>query len=162
MIRFRKEAGFTAIELLLVLVVLAILIGIAVPGYFVLTQRMKVNTDRSSAGNIANAVRAWYTDCSNDVLLEAELAQMPVGTFVKLTDVAGLERYVDPNMTPVSLLNEDKVTDPNQRFLAGLLGVTDGNVKVIIAVGTDVIEMDNSPAADYDGTMPGIIYIENK
>jgi len=149
-------------ELILVLAILAILIAIIVPSYSVLTQRMRVNTDRSSAGNIANAVRAWHSDCSTDELLEHELEQIPLRTLVELSDVDGMERYVDVNTAPVSLLNEAKILDPAQKFFVGLLEREDGNVKIVVAIGTEVFALPENVVEDYDGTTRGVIYIDER
>lgn len=146
-------------ELILVLAVLAIIIAIIVPTYSVLTQRMNVNADKSSAGNLAHAVRAWYSDCLTDETIKSELSQMPIGELVPLNSVNGLERYLNVETKPISLLNANKMVESAQKFFAGLIANGD-DVRVVIAIGTTVFEIEDDIVADYDGTEPGIIYIE--
>ena len=172
-----QNKGFTLIELIFVLVILAILIGILVATYPGLTHHMKVNTDRASAKNIANAVRSWYVDHNTDAVLKPKLEEFlnrPETPNIKkktmkLVDVVDLTTYMDVyGNKPVSLLNANKVTEPIQNFFVGV--VDDGlDIRIVVSVGVDEgiditsITSDtlSSDVATYDGYSPGIIYIEN-
>ena len=98
-----QNKGFTLIELIFVLVILAILIGILVATYPGLTHHMKVNTDRASAKNIANAVRSWYVDHNTDAVLKPKLEEFLnrpdtpniKRKTMKLVDVIDLTTYMD-------------------------------------------------------------------
>lgn len=158
--------GFTTVELIFVLCILAIIFAILVPVYPVLSHRMKVNVDKTSAGNIANAVRSWYSDYSTDTKLKEQATFLEdVENLTKegrksiaLSELDGLEKYVDVNTKPCSLQNEDKITVFNQKFFVSFIG-KDLDAKVVITVGTEGVEVNNSSVVDYDGSSNGIIYI---
>lgn len=54
-----QNKGFTLIELVFVLCILALIFSIITATYPGLTHTMKVRADKASAKNIANAVRCW-------------------------------------------------------------------------------------------------------
>ena len=176
-----RNKGFTTIELIFVLVILAMIIGIVVATYPGLTHSIKLKTDRSSAKNIANAVRSWYIDWNTDDNLEDKFAESIKGEpdgdslfqkTVALTKIDELANYVDiTGNKPTSLLNENKVVIPNQAFFVGFVDLGD-DVRVVISVGAEEedgvaltsIEPDaeSEEIATYNGLEKGIIYIEPK
>ena len=159
--RLKKNvSGFTLVELIVVIAILGIICLIIVPLYPTMTQRMKVKADRTSAGNIANSVKAWYVDSSTDLLLKEHSKTLQVDTTIRLNEVPNLEQYVDvENTQPNSLLNEAKVPVPNQEFYVGMIGEPD-DPKVVVSVGTEGVSISNDSVEDYDGYANGIIYIE--
>lgn len=165
----RVNKGFTIVELIFTLCILAIIFAIVIPLYPTVAHKMKVNVDRTSAGNIANAVRAWYSDYSTDSKLkEKDTFKEDVKQLTEegrksilLSELDGLEDYLDINTKPSSLENEAKVTEPNQNFFVSFIG-KDLNAKIVISVGTEGVEITDSSKANYDGSCDGIIYIESK
>ena len=160
--------AFSTVELIFVLCILGIIFLIAIPIYPALTHRMKINTDKASAGNIANAVKSWYSDYSTDTVLknkETFLEDKKILTengrkSVLLSDIDGLEDYLDINTTPNSLVNEAKVPVPSQKFFVSLIG-KDLDVRVVVTVGVEGIEINNDSQVNYNGTANGVIYIED-
>ena len=60
----RKSAAFTLIELIAVIVVLAILAGVAVPRYFDYTNRARTSALQGTLGNVRSAVSNFYANAS--------------------------------------------------------------------------------------------------
>lgn len=64
-IRSRKHANaFTLIELIAVIVVLAILAGVAVPRYFDYTDRARSSALQGTLGNLRSAIQNFYANAS--------------------------------------------------------------------------------------------------
>lgn len=60
----RIHRGFTLIELIAVIVVLAILAGVAVPRYFDYTDRAKSAAVQGTLGNVRSAIQNFYANAS--------------------------------------------------------------------------------------------------
>jgi general secretion pathway protein G len=58
----RDEKGFTLVELMIVIIILAILTAIAVPSYMVLRNRARVAAAQSEMKNIATAFEMYNAD----------------------------------------------------------------------------------------------------
>jgi len=58
----RDEKGFTLVELMIVIIILAILTAIAVPSYMVLRNRARVAAAQSEMKNIATALEMFNAD----------------------------------------------------------------------------------------------------
>ena len=59
---YRKEKGFTLIELLIVIIILAVLAGIAIPSYLSITNRAKVSATQAEMAGIATALEMYNAD----------------------------------------------------------------------------------------------------
>lgn len=59
---YRKEKGFTLVELMMVIIILAILTGIAVPSYMVLRDRARTAAAKAELMNIATALGIYEAD----------------------------------------------------------------------------------------------------
>jgi type II secretion system protein G len=59
---YRKEKGFTLVELMIVIIILAILTGIAVPSYMVLRNRAREVAAKAELTNIATALEMYMAD----------------------------------------------------------------------------------------------------
>lgn len=59
---YRKEKGFTLVELMIVIIILAILTGIAVPSYMVLRTRARTSAAKAEMKNIATALEMYNAD----------------------------------------------------------------------------------------------------
>jgi len=62
---YKKEKGFTLVELMVVIIILAVLTGIAIPSYLALRNRARIQATRSEMQNIATALEMYAAD--NDV-----------------------------------------------------------------------------------------------
>ena len=59
---YKSERGFTLIELLIVIIILAVLAGIAVPSYLTITARAKESGTETEMANIATALELYKAD----------------------------------------------------------------------------------------------------
>jgi general secretion pathway protein G len=59
---FRSEKGFTLVELMIVIIILAVLTGIAVPSYMALRNRARESATESEMKNIATALELHQAD----------------------------------------------------------------------------------------------------
>jgi type II secretion system protein G len=59
---YRKEKGFTLVELMVVIIILAILTGIAIPSYLALRNRARTAAAQSEMKNIATALEVYNAD----------------------------------------------------------------------------------------------------
>ncbi len=61
---YKKEKGFTLVELMVVIIILAVLTGIAVPSYLALRNRAREQATRSEMLNIGTAIAIYEADRS--------------------------------------------------------------------------------------------------
>ena len=61
----RQDKGFTLVELMVVIIILAVLTGIAIPSYLALRNRARESATRSEMANIGTALELYMAD--NDV-----------------------------------------------------------------------------------------------
>ena len=59
---YRKEKGFTLVELMIVIIILAILTGIAIPSYMVLRNRARTAAAQSELKNVGTAIEMYNVD----------------------------------------------------------------------------------------------------
>ena len=80
----KKEKGFTLVELMVVIIILAVLTGIAIPSYLALRNRARIQATRSEMQNIGTAIAVYEADTSGFpatglVALTAALQTTPTG-----------------------------------------------------------------------------------
>ena len=59
---YRKDKGFTLVELMVVIIILAVLTGIAIPSYLALRNRARIQATRSEMQNIGTALELYSAD----------------------------------------------------------------------------------------------------
>lgn len=64
--KLQSNKGFTLVELIIVIAILAIIMLIAIPNFSGIQQRMQVRADKATAAQIGKAVRIWYTEYNSD------------------------------------------------------------------------------------------------
>ena len=72
-----SNKGFTLVELIIVIAILAIIMLIAIPNFSGIQQRMQVRADKATAAQIGKAVRVWFTDYTTDAGLVKAAAKEP-------------------------------------------------------------------------------------
>lgn len=60
--KLASRSGFTLVELIAVIIVLAILAGVAVPKYFDYTAKARESATKASLGNARSAIANFYTN----------------------------------------------------------------------------------------------------
>ena len=135
--------GFTLVELIIVIAILAIIMLIAIPNFSGIQQRMKVRADKATAAQIGKAVRVWYTDYTTDDTLKGTLdlsdtSTTADATFMKGTEyviydtLTGIEAYEAKTYLPTSLVTSG-VTEEHQAYAVRLSGATQ-DAKVVVAI----------------------------
>jgi prepilin-type N-terminal cleavage/methylation domain-containing protein len=81
---YRKDKGFTLVELMVVIIILAVLTGIAIPSYLALRNRARIQATRSEMANIATALEVYnadgdggYPDDLDDLETDGHMADVP-------------------------------------------------------------------------------------
>ena len=94
----KDQDGFTLIELMVVILIIAILIAIAIPTFLGLRQRAQNRAAQSNLRNAMTAAKAFYTD--NE-------------TYVGFTEAVaeGIEPSLNFNTAAVSVANEVSIRD---------------------------------------------------
>jgi len=59
---YKKEKGFTLVELMIVIIILAVLTGIAIPSYMALRNRARESATEAEMKNIATALELYMAD----------------------------------------------------------------------------------------------------
>ncbi len=83
--KLQSNKGFTLVELIIVIAILAIIMLIAIPNFSGIQQRMQVRADKATAAQIGKAVRVWFTDYTTD----KTMARPSVHTLAVATGEAG-------------------------------------------------------------------------
>ena len=142
--------GFTLVELIIVIAILAIIMLIAIPNFSGIQQRMKVRADKATAAQIGKAVRVWYTDYTSDPTLKSTIDTAAaavtdankVGKYiVEVTPhpyalIQGISGYASTTYKPTSL-TKNGVAVADQVYVVSLSDTTtDGKVIVGISHAT--------------------------
>lgn len=83
---YKKEKGFTLVELMIVIIILAVLTGIAIPSYMTLRNRARESATEAEMKNIATALELYMAD---------------IEEYPAAADMAALGTALAPYMNPV-------------------------------------------------------------
>lgn len=169
----KRNEGFTLVELVIVIAVLAIIMLIAIPNLSGIQQRMQVRADKASAAQIGKAVRIWYTDkyaAKNQYeipeLIDSEDNSVKI---IPYTELGGIEEHIAGGLVANSLLNNGTnggryyvtviYTGISLKFLVGIDGEpNDAGIapNLVIPTSDPVTDADIT----YNGEGPGWVYLE--
>lgn len=167
-----SNKGFTLVELIIVIAILAIIMLIAIPNFSGIQQRMQVRADKATAAQIGKAVRVWFTDYTTDATLAAGATGVlpkdvpayasSTVTPIKYSTLAGITDYIS-EQKPSSLKKTDKSNDDTQCYGVFLTAApTDSAAKIAIAICSEATTLTaiTSTTVDYDGSKAGVAYVE--
>lgn len=75
----RNEKGFTLIELMVVVAIIAVLVSIAIPSFISATSSAKVKTCQANLRTIDGAIQVYYAEIG----AYPTVAQLSTGTYLK-------------------------------------------------------------------------------
>ena len=146
----KTNKGFTLVELIIVIAILAIIMLIAIPNFSGIQQRMQVRADKATAAQIGKAVRVWFTDYTTDKTLKNSGDNYPDGLGVPSDDYAvseldeystlvGIENYIAKNQRAKSLRDKDNNAVAGGGYYAVFLTAdeTDPAAKIAVAIVPD-------------------------
>ena len=155
-----SNKGFTLVELIIVIAILAIIMLIAIPNFSGIQQRMQVRADKATAAQIGKAVRIWYTEYQSDPAFKAVVdagTKLPqaasTGTgvdMVQLANLTSISGYVDSTLVPSSLRLEAGTTDTAKKYWLGLVGVGTSE-KVVVSIANAAPKLPNYGAGGATG-----------
>lgn len=184
-----SNKGFTLVELIIVIAILAIIMLIAIPNFSGIQQRMQVRADKATAAQIGKAVRVWFTDYTTDKTLvevaakESDAKESDVGDYtpeeykaeedvkfnglplvtagvVNYEKLVHIEGYISKGSTPSSLM-KDKAKVKGQFYGIGLTNpAPSSECKIVVAITADGETITDTSKVNYDGKAAGIAYIE--
>ncbi len=143
----KNNRGFTLVELIIVIAILAIIMLIAIPNFSGIQQRMQVRADKATSAQIGKAVRIWYTEYQSDPSFKATVGTTvgsntadgflpgPGANMIQIAYVKDLDGYVDSTLVPTSLRTDSGTSEETQRYLVGLTGAGTSE-KIIIGIAT--------------------------
>lgn len=105
-----RQRGFTLIELMAVIVILALLSGIVIPKVWQQVQKAKITTAKSQIENLSAALQRFYMDCgffpTTEQGLQTLLEKPSIGRQCKNYDEGG---YLDKKKLPKDPFGNDYV-----------------------------------------------------
>lgn len=105
--KLQSNKGFTLVELIIVIAILAIIMLIAIPNFSGIQQRMQVRADKATAAQIGKAVRIWYTEYNSDPAF-------------KTSAVAKKDTAVLAKEAPASLVSTTTTTEATVKYVDAL------------------------------------------
>jgi len=126
----RKMRGFTLVELLIVLLILGILIGLAVPRYLASIEKSKETTFCSNVRNVVSAIEAWRMDNATTVYPDVDTLNDEI--------INSATYFSQPPENPYTTATlQAKDTAPAAKGDFQYLPITEGNLVVSYTASTN-------------------------
>ena len=172
----KNNKGFTLVELIIVIAILAIIMLIAIPNFSGIQQRMQVRADKASAAQIGKAVRIWYTDnyATNNQSIVPDLIDGEGNVkVVPYTKLDGIKDHISDELVADSLLESGAKYPGGGKYYVTILysGIS---TKFLIGIDYDTTDTTEftAPTLDpetsmtnegltYNGEEPGWVYLES-
>ena len=126
--KMRKRRGFTLIEMMIVVAIIALLATIAIPNYISFQYRAKTSEAKSNLGSIRTCEEAYKAE--NDVYLACAVNPAAIAAGVKGDWVADQAGWIDIGFEPKGQIYyqyQVTVGSPATTFLAYARGDLDGD-----------------------------------
>jgi len=127
--KLKNRKGFTLIELIVVLAVLAIIMAIAVPRYMGVQEKAKVDSDYSTGAMIAKAAELYYAQ-------HPEIADADVMAAGLATATGTASKLIGEDITAVKFQSKN-VLDKTIADVRVTYAKATGTVVVDVKTGTD-------------------------
>ena len=169
-----SNKGFTLVELIIVIAILAIIMLIAIPNFSGIQQRMQVRADKATAAQIGKAVRVWFTDCTtdpslvsgdtDDTLKPSELAVItfPTATTFSVpatkeySALCGINGYMSQGQKPSSMKTGNE-TDTSQQYVVFLsAAATNVAAKIVVMIAPTTGSTDYTRATADITSLKGV------
>jgi len=169
--QLKNKKGFTLVELIIVIAILAIIMMIAVANYSGIKQVIQVSSDKIAAGNVGKAVRTWYTLYNMDNAFQTKVndkaddegattALLPTAgnPMIKLDQLLEIDKHIDPATSPKSLRDASgkEVAATAQFFYVGTVG-NGASEKVVVCIADDT-----PPTLPASATKEDVLYDGNE
>ncbi|TCT16895.1 type IV pilus assembly protein PilA [Natranaerovirga pectinivora] len=138
---FKNQKGFSLVELIIVIAILAVIAGIAAPNLIGYVQRSRVSADESNATLIANAILVELADRGGNTYSTGGDAN----STVEFRQYTPAEANANPDRTLINDAIGNLQNVPTQKVATGNFYIKIENGKVSVYRGSDTTSLKVYP-----------------